>query len=205
MVTPPANPNATEGPSKRHQIGCIVTFYDGHAELLKFLTFIAQVNLKPGFGWCDPDSHCGDGTPGTGCALQPPNCLSLARPLLTREGQSLPAVQGRRYCSMHMVMNTSASWTPRQAGSRMLVVLAATGCLFPPRQQPITGLNAAAAAYNLTTAWTPNGLPGSADTAAVGNSTSRERFGPVQQLGLWLRAQRAAARAGGRQQRHIQP
>ena len=32
--------------------------------------------------------------------------------------------------------------------------------------------NAAAATYSLTTAWTPNGLPGSADTATVGNSTT---------------------------------
>src|ERR1039457_1464386 len=32
--------------------------------------------------------------------------------------------------------------------------------------------NAAAATYNLTTAWTPNGLPGSADIATVGNSTT---------------------------------
>ena len=32
--------------------------------------------------------------------------------------------------------------------------------------------NAVAATYNLTTAWTPNGLPGTADTAAVGNSTT---------------------------------
>ena len=29
-----------------------------------------------------------------------------------------------------------------------------------------------AATYNITTDWTPNGLPGSADTAAVGNSTT---------------------------------
>jgi beta-galactosidase len=32
--------------------------------------------------------------------------------------------------------------------------------------------NAAAATYNLTTAWTPNGGPGSADIAVVGNSTT---------------------------------
>src|ERR1017187_5833313 len=32
--------------------------------------------------------------------------------------------------------------------------------------------NAAAATYNLTTAWTPNGGPESADIAVVGNSTS---------------------------------
>jgi prepilin-type N-terminal cleavage/methylation domain-containing protein/prepilin-type processing-associated H-X9-DG protein len=61
-----SNPDANEGPSRRHQNGCIVTFYDGHAGLLKFLTFIQQAGLKPGFGWCDPDSPTGD---GNGCAL----------------------------------------------------------------------------------------------------------------------------------------
>ena len=61
-----SQPNSTEGPSKRHRVGCIVTGYDGHAQLLKFTTFLGQVNLKPGFGWCDPDSPTGD---GTGCGL----------------------------------------------------------------------------------------------------------------------------------------
>jgi prepilin-type N-terminal cleavage/methylation domain-containing protein len=58
--------NSSEGPSTVHQIGCIVTGYDGHAQLLKFITFMAQSNNKPGLGWCDPDSPTGD---GTGCAL----------------------------------------------------------------------------------------------------------------------------------------
>ena len=61
-----SNPDTNEGPSTRHKIGCIVTGYDGHAQLLKFITFMKQANLKPGFGWCDPDSPTGD---GTGCAL----------------------------------------------------------------------------------------------------------------------------------------
>jgi prepilin-type N-terminal cleavage/methylation domain-containing protein len=61
-----SQPNPAEGPSTVHQIGCIVTCYDGHSQLLKFLTFLAQANLKPGFGWCDPDSPTGD---GSGCAL----------------------------------------------------------------------------------------------------------------------------------------
>jgi len=61
-----SNPNATEGPSKRHKVGCIITCYDGHAQLLKFQTFTAQVNQKPGLGWCDPDSPTGD---GNGCSL----------------------------------------------------------------------------------------------------------------------------------------
>lgn len=62
-----SNPDSTEGPSKRHKVGCIVTGYDGHAQLLKFQTFMKQVNLKPGLGWCDPDSPTGD---GTGCGLR---------------------------------------------------------------------------------------------------------------------------------------
>jgi prepilin-type N-terminal cleavage/methylation domain-containing protein len=64
-----SNPNSTEGPSTRHLTGCIVTGYDGHAALLKFFTFMQQSNLKPGFGWCDPDSQNGDGTGTPGCSL----------------------------------------------------------------------------------------------------------------------------------------
>ena len=59
-------PNAAEGPSTRHQVGCIVTGYDGHVQLLKFTTFLQGVSQKPGLGWCDPDSPTGD---GTGCGL----------------------------------------------------------------------------------------------------------------------------------------
>jgi type II secretory pathway pseudopilin PulG len=61
-----SNPDAGEGPSTRHKVGCIITCYDGHSQLLKFQTFMAQVNQKPGFGWCDPDSPTGD---GVGCGL----------------------------------------------------------------------------------------------------------------------------------------
>ena len=61
-----SNPDTTEGPSTRHKIGCIITCYDSHAQLLKFQTFMQQVNQKPGLGWCDPDSPTGD---GNGCAL----------------------------------------------------------------------------------------------------------------------------------------
>jgi len=59
-------PDINEGPSKRHIIGCIVTGYDGHAQLLKFLAFTQQLNDKPGLCWCDPDSPTGD---GNGCSL----------------------------------------------------------------------------------------------------------------------------------------
>jgi prepilin-type N-terminal cleavage/methylation domain-containing protein len=62
-----SNPDTSEGPSQRHRIGCIITCYDGHAQLLKFTTFLQQVNQKPGLGWCDPDSPTGD---GTGCSLR---------------------------------------------------------------------------------------------------------------------------------------
>jgi prepilin-type N-terminal cleavage/methylation domain-containing protein len=61
-----SKPDAAEGPSTRHKVGCIITCYDGHAHLLKFQTFMAQVNQKPGLGWCDPDSPTGD---GNGCGL----------------------------------------------------------------------------------------------------------------------------------------
>jgi hypothetical protein len=68
-----SNPNATEGPSKRHKVGCIVTCYDGHSQLLRFDTFMREVNDKPSRGWCDPDSALGDGTASNGqaqCALR---------------------------------------------------------------------------------------------------------------------------------------
>jgi len=61
-----SNPDPNEGPSTRHKTGCIITGYDGHAQLLKFATFLKQANIRPSLGWCDPDSPTGD---GTGCAL----------------------------------------------------------------------------------------------------------------------------------------
>lgn len=61
-----SKPDNTEGPSTRHKIGCVITCYDGHSQLLKFQTFMYQVNQKPGLGWCDPDSPMGD---GIGCGL----------------------------------------------------------------------------------------------------------------------------------------
>jgi prepilin-type N-terminal cleavage/methylation domain-containing protein len=67
-----SNPDTTEGPSIRHKIGCIITCYDGHSQLLKFQAFLQQANQKPGLGWCDPDSAWGDGTAQMGrpeCAL----------------------------------------------------------------------------------------------------------------------------------------
>ncbi len=70
-----SKPDAAEGPSTRHKVGCIITCYDGHSQLLKFLTFMQEVNNKPGFGWCDPDTALGDGSAANGkpeCALHFP-------------------------------------------------------------------------------------------------------------------------------------
>jgi prepilin-type N-terminal cleavage/methylation domain-containing protein len=60
------SPDANEGPSKRHINGCTLTCYDGHSYFLKFQVFLNQANVRPSFGWCDPDSPTGD---GTGCSL----------------------------------------------------------------------------------------------------------------------------------------
>ncbi len=62
-----SKPDSTEGPSTRHKVGCIITGYGGHAQLLKFTTFMTLVNSQPGLGWCDPDSPKGD---GVGCSLR---------------------------------------------------------------------------------------------------------------------------------------
>ena len=56
-----SQPDAANGPSTRHRIGCNVMCYDGHARLLKLLTFTQQALQMPGFGWCDPDSALGTG------------------------------------------------------------------------------------------------------------------------------------------------
>ena len=43
-ATHPATPIRTKGQALVHQIGCIVTGYDGHAQLLKIMTFMLQSN-----------------------------------------------------------------------------------------------------------------------------------------------------------------
>jgi prepilin-type N-terminal cleavage/methylation domain-containing protein len=70
-------PDQADGPSTRHLTGCIVTAYDGHAQLLPFASFTAALEIKvnsPGLLWADPDSVDGGGfnTSGTGggCSLQ---------------------------------------------------------------------------------------------------------------------------------------
>ncbi|MGO8926124.1 MAG: type II secretion system protein [Limisphaerales bacterium] len=50
-----------EGPSQRHTLGCNVSSFDGHAQLLKFTDFQRQQLDTPGLLWCDPDTANGTG------------------------------------------------------------------------------------------------------------------------------------------------
>ncbi len=54
-------PTFDEGPSRRHTSGCNVSSFDGHAEYLKFVTFVQEGSQKPGLLWCDPDTEDGMG------------------------------------------------------------------------------------------------------------------------------------------------
>ena len=54
-------PIEAEGPSQRHNSGCNVSSFDGHAQFLKFAVFKRQQNDKPGLLWCDPDTAKGNG------------------------------------------------------------------------------------------------------------------------------------------------
>jgi prepilin-type N-terminal cleavage/methylation domain-containing protein len=70
-------PNTSNGPSRRHVTGCIVTSYDGHGEFLQFMAFNAEMNKfgVPGLLWNDPDSKDGgafntDPSLGNGCSLK---------------------------------------------------------------------------------------------------------------------------------------
>jgi prepilin-type N-terminal cleavage/methylation domain-containing protein/prepilin-type processing-associated H-X9-DG protein len=56
-------PNDDEGPSQRHNTGCNVTAFDGHAQFLKFTIFEQEQFDKPGLLWCDPDTPEGNGGP----------------------------------------------------------------------------------------------------------------------------------------------
>ncbi|HSU54692.1 MAG TPA: type II secretion system protein [Candidatus Dormibacteraeota bacterium] len=59
-----------EGPSRRHNSGCNVSSFDGHAALLKFTTFQQEQLNTPGLLWCDPDSPAGTGGQlGSECGL----------------------------------------------------------------------------------------------------------------------------------------
>ncbi|MDB6020641.1 MAG: hypothetical protein JWQ04_498 [Pedosphaera sp.] len=71
-----SQPDQADGPSTRHQSGCVVTGYDGHAQVLKFDVFAAAMERKgtsPTLLWADPDSVDGAGYNGTatgnGCSL----------------------------------------------------------------------------------------------------------------------------------------
>jgi len=54
-------PMDEEGPSRRHNSGCNVSAFDGHAQLLKFSKFQQEQLDTPGLLWCDPDSPSGTG------------------------------------------------------------------------------------------------------------------------------------------------
>lgn len=54
-------PDQSNGPSRRHGKGCIVTAVDGHSELLNFNTYLHAMEYPSSTGpatplWCDPDS-----------------------------------------------------------------------------------------------------------------------------------------------------
>jgi prepilin-type N-terminal cleavage/methylation domain-containing protein len=71
-------PNTVNGPSARHETGCVVASYDGHAQVLPFQSFSAQMvnpGTSPNLLWADPDSVNGAGWDvGTsnpnGCSLK---------------------------------------------------------------------------------------------------------------------------------------
>jgi prepilin-type N-terminal cleavage/methylation domain-containing protein/prepilin-type processing-associated H-X9-DG protein len=63
-------PYEEEGPSRRHDAGCNVSAFDGHAQLLKFAIFEKQQHYGPGLLWCDPDTSDGTGgNRGRDCSL----------------------------------------------------------------------------------------------------------------------------------------
>ncbi len=63
-------PLEEEGPSRRHNTGCNVSAFDGHAQLLKFAAFQKEQLNTPGLLWCDPDSTGGTGGQlGRDCGL----------------------------------------------------------------------------------------------------------------------------------------
>lgn len=71
-----SQPDQADGPSRRHQTGCVVTGYDGHAQVLKFDAFTTAMEKKttsPTLLWADPDSVDGggynSGSGGNGCGL----------------------------------------------------------------------------------------------------------------------------------------
>jgi len=47
-------PDLNEGPSGRHQGGCIVLGFGGHVEFYKQTVFRGQQAMHPGLLWCDP-------------------------------------------------------------------------------------------------------------------------------------------------------
>ncbi len=63
-------PKEDEGPSQRHNTGCNVSSFDGHAQFLKFDIFQQEQDDTPGLLWCDPDTPDGTGgNRGRDCGL----------------------------------------------------------------------------------------------------------------------------------------
>ena len=59
-------PDSSNGPSRRHGNGCVVTGFDGHAQFLMFNSYLNALEYPPATGpgtvlWCDPDSVNGMG------------------------------------------------------------------------------------------------------------------------------------------------
>jgi prepilin-type N-terminal cleavage/methylation domain-containing protein len=71
-----SQPDQADGPSTRHGVGCVVTGYDGHVQVLKFDAFTKQMEMtgSPTYLWADPDSVDGAGydtsPTGGGCGLK---------------------------------------------------------------------------------------------------------------------------------------
>ena len=73
------------------------------------------------------------------------------------------------------MMRSRAGWPPAVPAGTALGIALAVGLLAGAFSSPAATYNwnqSIPATYNITTDWTPNGLPGSADTATVGNSTT---------------------------------
>ena len=63
-------PDQADGPSTRHDTGCIVASFDGHVQILPFNAYanlMENKQVSPNYLWADPDSPLGD---GVGCTLK---------------------------------------------------------------------------------------------------------------------------------------
>jgi prepilin-type N-terminal cleavage/methylation domain-containing protein len=71
-------PDQSNGPSRRHEKGCIVLGYDGRAQFIKFDTYLKALETPSTTTpaqtllWCDPDSQDGKGDYGSfHCTMWP--------------------------------------------------------------------------------------------------------------------------------------